>query len=165
MNEISITVYVSVTIFNILLFYILAALIRINILYILPLFIVIQSIASVLFAAYFVNGNGNELVNGTSGDGLLYTANNKWTPVHPSPHGSSLTVSGFNPPGDGEIFMNSTVIIMNQNTVGLQTFSPKDVLYFVDSNNNVKSYAITKVNLPDAHNSIVLEYEIYSDTC
>ena len=163
MNEVSISVYISITVFNILLFYILAAMMRINILYIIPLFIVIQSLASILFAVYYEGSSSNELPDGTNGNGVKYITDSGWTSVEPGPHGRTLLVTAFNNPGDGEIFMNGAQIIMNSNTVGLETFNIKDVLYFVNGS-DVQSFAITSKSV-DLNNNTTLGYVIYTDTC
>lgn len=167
MNEVSIAIYVILTLFNILLFYLLWAYIKYNILYILPIFFVLQSVASAIFAALYNNtDNGDAILVSDSGDedGLKYI-DGKWTAVHPSPHGKVLRVENTNPPGDNKIYMFGSQLIMNSKTIGLETFAPGDTFYFKNQSGEFENkYRIVSIT-EDSNGSYVFNIENFYPSC
>ena len=167
MNEVPIAIYIILTLFNILLFYLLWAYIRCNIIYMLPLFFVLQSVATALFAGLYDKGNNNSGVfvnNPGDEDGIKYI-DGVWTSVDPSPHGKVLRVENTNPPGDDKIYMFGNQIVLNSKTIGLETFAPGDTLYFKnpdgDFDNKYRIVSITE----DSNGSYVFNVEDFSPSC
>lgn len=167
MNEVPIAIYVILTLFNILLFYLLWAYIRYNILYMLPLFFILQSVANAIFAALYnhdINNDGIVVSNPGDDDGIKYI-DGTWTSVDPSPHGKVLRVENTNPPGDNKIYMFGSQLIMNSKTIGLETFAPGDTLYFKnpdgDFDNKYRIVSITE----DSNGSFVFNVEDFYPSC